>query len=48
MEKIETEDTCEQYMYNTYDDLNKIEIGDILTLKFGKKSFGIIEVKKET
>lgn len=44
MEKIKIETRCEPFMYNTYDDLNKIEIGNILTLKFGKKSF---RVKKE-
>jgi len=44
MEKIKIETRCEPFMYNTYDDLNKIEIGNILTLKFGKKTF---RVKKE-
>lgn len=44
MKKIEIEVTPEPYMYNTYDDLNKIEIGNILTLKFGKKPF---KVKKD-
>jgi len=42
--KITIEKRCEPYMYNTYDDLNKIEIGDIITLKFSKKTF---KVKKE-
>ena len=44
MLKIQIEKKCESFMYNTYDDLTKIEIGNILTLKFGKKSF---KVKKE-
>ena len=37
-------DRCEPFIYNTYDDLNEIKIGDILDVKFGKKSF---RVKKE-
>jgi hypothetical protein len=41
MRKIEIERSCEPYMYNTYDDLNKIEIGNILTLKFGKSIFSV-------
>ena len=44
MRKIKIETRCEPFMYNTYNDLNKIEIGNILTLKFGKKPF---RVKKE-
>jgi hypothetical protein len=44
MEKIEIQTSCEPFMYNTDDDLNQIEIGDILTLQFGEKPF---RVKKE-
>lgn len=40
-EKISIPDTCEPYMYNTYDDLNKIKIGDVITLKFGKKTYRV-------
>jgi hypothetical protein len=43
MRKIEIARSCEPYMYNTYDDLNKIEIGNILTLKFGKEPFRVKE-----
>lgn len=41
---IEIEERCEPYMYNTNDDLNVVEIGDVITLKFGRKKF---RVKKE-
>jgi hypothetical protein len=41
MRKIKIETRCEPFMYNTYNDLNKIEIGNILTLKFGKKPFRV-------
>jgi hypothetical protein len=44
MRKIEIETRCEPFMYNTYNDLNKIEIGNILTLKFGKKPFRVKKV----
>ncbi len=44
MEKIKIEERCSPYFYNTYDDLNKIEIGNIITLKFGNKPF---RVKKD-
>lgn len=44
MEKINIPQTCEPYMYNTNSDLNKIEIGNVLNIKFGKKKF---RVKKE-
>ena len=44
MDKIIINNRCEPYMYNTYDDLNIINIGDIITIKFGTKPF---KVKKE-
>lgn len=39
--RIGIEDTCEPYMYNTYSDLNKIEIGDVITLKFSNKKYKV-------
>ena len=44
MKKIEIESRCMPYMYNTDDDLCRIEIGDTITLQFGNKRYG---VKKE-
>lgn len=41
MIKIEIEKKCEPFMYNTYNDLTKIEIGNILTLEFGKKPYKV-------
>lgn len=42
--KVKIETRCRPYMYTTYYDLSKIKIGDILTLKFGKKPY---RVKRE-
>ena len=44
MKKIEIDAMCQPYMYNTYNDLNPIKIGNVLTIKFGEKSY---KVKKE-
>jgi len=44
MIKIDISDSCEPYMYNTYNSLLRVQIGDVITLKFGNKPF---RVKKE-
>jgi hypothetical protein len=42
--KIAIPERCEPYMYNTPDDLNKINIGDVIQLRFSRRRF---RVKKE-